>query len=246
MERLLQQGLMQVFQLRDCMGQRHWNHHPALACAGFLLLLSLSGCLATRGWVQEQMAPVTGQVAEVETRLDQTEAKTTSVTQRMTEIDAHLGRTTTKADLALRNLEHLRLEQSFVLGIKEGVNFTPNSTSLTRAAQHAIDGFLQTLSGINDVIFLVAGHTDSRGSHDYNYALAQKRAASVARYLITQKGLDPLRVAVAAYGEGAPLANNASSQGRLKNRRVEIQVYKETVTSAPGPQRLEIERTRRR
>jgi hypothetical protein len=39
-----------------------------------------------------------------------------------------------------------------------------------------------------------------------------------------------------------PLDNNATPQGRLKNRRVEILVYKEIITSAPGPQRLELQR----
>jgi outer membrane protein OmpA-like peptidoglycan-associated protein len=185
------------------------------------------------------MVPLNEQVAEVETRIGQTETKTTSV-------ETHLHQTTNKAELALRNLEHLRLEQSFVLGIKEGVNFTTNAANLTPQARHAIDGFLQSLSGIEEVLFLVAGHTDSSGSAEYNAALSKKRADSVAHYLITQKGIDPLRVAVAGYGEQTPLVANATAQGRLKNRRVEIQVYKETVTSSPGPQRLGIERTSKR
>jgi outer membrane protein OmpA-like peptidoglycan-associated protein len=174
-------------------------------------------------------------MTEAEARLEQTEAQNTAAVRR-------LGETETKAALALKNLEHLRLEQSLALGVKEGVNFTPDSASLTPAAQRAIDRFLRTVTGTNDAIFLVAGHTDNTGSEQHNYALAQKRAASVARYLIMQKGLDPLRVSVASYGERVPLDNNTTPQGRLKNRRVEILVYKEVITSAPGPQRLEFQR----
>ena len=222
-----------------------WEHRRALSLSGLLLLLSLPGC-ATRGWVREQIAPVTGQVTEMEARMDQTESSSTYVTQRMAEVQAHLGQTNIKAELALKNLEHLRREQNFVLGIKEGIHFAPGVATLTPEARHAIDGFLQTINGIGEVIFLVTGHADSRGATEYNYALAQKRADSVARYLITRKNLDPLRVAVTTYGEQTPAANNASTQGRLKNRRVEIQVYKETLTSTPGPQRLELERSNRR
>jgi outer membrane protein OmpA-like peptidoglycan-associated protein len=225
------------------MPQRHWKRQPTLQCTGVLLLLGMSGCVATRGWVHEQLAPLSGQVAEVEARVGQTEAKANYANRRMAEVETHLGQTANKAELALKNLENLRLEQSFVLGIKEGINFATNSASLPAEARHTIDGFLQSLDGVNDVIFLVAGHTDSQGTHDYNYGLAQKRADSVARYLITRKNLDPLRVAVAAYGEQSPLTHNTSMQGRLKNRRVEIHVYKEIVTSSPGAQRLDIERT---
>jgi outer membrane protein OmpA-like peptidoglycan-associated protein len=212
---------------------------PGACCSECPLARHAVGC-------RSSSPPVAGQVAEVEARVGQTEAKTTLVTRRMAGVETHLGQTTSKAELALKNLEHLRLEQSFVLGIKEGIHFSRSATSLTPEAQHAIDGFLQSLSGVDDVFFLVAGHTDSSGSQDYNYTLAHKRATSVARYLITQKGLDPLHVTVAAYGEKLPVAENTTPQGRLKNRRVEIQVYKETITSAPGPQRLDIERTSRR
>jgi len=213
--------------------------------AGFflpLLLLGASGCVATRGWVQSQMTPLSGRMTEAEARLDQTETQNTEATRRMGEVESYLGQTETKAALALKNLEHLRLEQSLALGVKEGVNFATDSASLTAETQRAIDRFLRTVTGTNDAIFLVAGHTDNTGSENHNYSLGQKRAASVARYLITQKGLDPLRVTVASFGNRMPLKNNTTPQGRLKNRRVEILVYKEAITSAPGPQRLELQR----
>lgn len=208
-----------------------------------LLLLSASGCVATRGWVQEQMAPLNAQVTEVQTRLGQSETRATQATGRMAEVEARLGQTAAKTDLALKNLENLRLEQRFVLGVKEGVNFATDAAGLTVEARRAIDGFVQTLGGANDVTFLVAGHTDSVGPEDYNHTLAQKRATNVARYLITQKGIDPLRVTVASYGESAPLADNVTPYGRRQNRRVEILVYRDIITSTPGSQRIELERT---
>jgi len=182
-------------------------------CPGILLLLGVQGCLATRGWVTEQMAPLEGRVSNVETRLGQTEAK---------------------ADQALDRLDHLRLERRFVLNLKEGANFPFNSDALTPETRSQIDGFLSDLKETDDAIFLVAGHTDNVGSEAYNYELGQKRAASVARYLIAHKRLDPLRVTAVSYGKSAPIADNATREGRRKNRRIEILVYKEAITASSG------------
>ena len=189
---------------------------------GVSLGLGMAGCVATQGWVQQQLTPLAGRVAQVETHLDQTE---------------------TKSELALRNLEHLRLEHYAMLRIKEGAHFAVDAVTLTAEAQHTIDAFLAHLNGTQDANFLVAGHTDTTGPEGYNYTLGQRRAASVARYLTLHKGIDPLRVTTVSYGEHVPLADNTASQGRSQNRRVEILVYREAITSTPGTQRLELQRT---
>jgi outer membrane protein OmpA-like peptidoglycan-associated protein len=178
---------------------------------GTLFVLSLQGCLATRGWVGEQIAPLSDRVSALET---------------------HLGETDDKANRALAGLENLRLERRFVLNLKEGATFAPSSAALTAESKKAIAGFLGDLDDLQGSIFLVTGHTDSVGSEEANYALGQKRATSVAEYLII-KGADPLRVTAVSYGKNAPLADNKTVEGRRKNRCVEIFVYKEAITTAP-------------
>jgi outer membrane protein OmpA-like peptidoglycan-associated protein len=191
-------------EMRRSIRLQHGARRAAFSAFGVSLLLGLSGCVATQGWVQKQLAPLQGRVAQVETHLEQTE---------------------TKADLALKNLEHLRLEPQAMLRIKEGANFAVDSVTLTAEARHAIDTFLAPLNGTHDVYFLVAGHTDNTGPEGYNYTLGQRRAASVARYLTMHKGIDPLRVTTMSYGEHVPLAGNMAPQGRRKNRRVEILTF---------------------
>jgi outer membrane protein OmpA-like peptidoglycan-associated protein len=187
--------------------------------AGMFFMLSSQGCLATRGWVTEQLSPVAGRLSQVETRLDQTEAR--------------LGTVEGKVGTALDRLDHLRLEKRLVLNLKEGTNFVRNSDALMPETKNQIDGFLSDLDTTNNKVFLVAGHTDSTGSEAYNYELGQRRAAGVARYLITRKGIDPLQVTTMSYGKSMPIADNATWEGRSKNRRVEIWVYEEAVTSSP-------------
>jgi len=189
----------------------------------FFLLGGATGCVATRDWVRTQLAPVQYQVTEVDTRLQ---------------------RTTEQTDLALKNLEHLRLEQRLVLGVQEGARFAFDSERLTPTAERTLDAFVQALDKSRTLRFLVVGHTDSTGADAYNDILGQRRAAYVARYLITRRDIDPRQVTVASYGERNPIADNHTPEGRAANRRVEIQVYTEVITSTPGPQRLELERQR--
>lgn len=181
-----------------------------------LLLGTLPSCLATRGWVQEQIAPLDTRLSSAEGRMAQTEGR--------------LGQVENKADRALMSLDHLRLERKFVLSLKDGATFSANSDALTDDARQQIDGFLNDLDHTEDMIFLVAGHTDSKGSEQHNYELGQRRAASVARYLISRKKIDPLRITTMSYGDSTPIAQNTTMAGRQKNRRIEILVYRDSIT----------------
>lgn len=67
----------------------------------------------------------------------------------------------------------------------------------------------------------IVGHTDSRGSVEYNQALSQKRAQSVANYLYSQ-GIEESRITVRGDGESKPKASNDTAEGRMENRRVEV------------------------
>lgn len=67
------------------------------------------------------------------------------------------------------------------------------------------------------------GHTDAMGSDAYNLKLSKARAESVKAYLVS-RGMDPKRVEVFGKGESEPVADNATEEGRAKNRRVEVQV----------------------
>ena len=71
----------------------------------------------------------------------------------------------------------------------------------------------------------IRGHTDDKGSEDYNLTLSQGRAEEVRNYLI-QKGLEEFRVEAKGYGESVPEVPNNSEDNRQINRRVEFKVTK--------------------
>ena len=68
----------------------------------------------------------------------------------------------------------------------------------------------------------VAGHTDSRGSEEYNQGLSERRAATVQAILAGQYPDVPINAV--GFGENSPVASNASEAGRAQNRRVEVSV----------------------
>jgi len=71
------------------------------------------------------------------------------------------------------------------------------------------------------------GHTDSKGDDAYNQRLSERRAQSVASWLAAKHGVDPARLTTRGWGEAKPVADNATDEGRQKNRRVEAIVHKQ-------------------
>lgn len=70
----------------------------------------------------------------------------------------------------------------------------------------------------------IQGHTDSIGSAAYNKKLSEKRAKAVYEVMV-KMGIDPSRLTYVGYGEERPIADNSTSEGRAKNRRVEVHLY---------------------
>ena len=72
----------------------------------------------------------------------------------------------------------------------------------------------------------IAAHTDNTGNPHANYLFSQKRAQSVKDYLIRKFGIDRRRITAKGYGHYQPVADNATAEGRSKNRRVVTIVLK--------------------
>jgi OmpA-OmpF porin, OOP family len=86
-----------------------------------------------------------------------------------------------------------------------------------------LDDISNKARGINLEVVIAIGHADSIGSDAYNQRLSVRRAESVKAYLVS-KGIEPNRVYTEGKGEKQPVADNKTSDGRAKNRRVEIEV----------------------
>lgn len=107
---------------------------------------------------------------------------------------------------------------------KETVHFETDKAELRTPEKQRIDAFLKTLGDLDKVRFGVYGHTDSRGSLDYNLDLSERRTESVMDYLM-YKGVDASNVIADHYGEVKPVAENSNDNGMADNRRVEIRAF---------------------
>ncbi len=107
--------------------------------------------------------------------------------------------------------------------ILNNVEFVVDSSELTMDAKASLDLVADALRGRPDVKTMsVIGHTDSTGSDAHNQKLSERRAAAVADYL-RRTGVSS-RFVSSGSGEKQPIADNATEQGRARNRRVELNV----------------------
>ncbi len=86
-----------------------------------------------------------------------------------------------------------------------------------------LDDLVAKIKAINLEVIIAVGHTDSVGTDAYNQKLSVRRADAVKAYLVT-KGIEKNRVYTEGKGETQPVADNKTTEGRSKNRRVEIEV----------------------
>ena len=106
-------------------------------------------------------------------------------------------------------------------GVPDRVFFATNESILTTASRETLRkqaGWLRKNSDINVVL---EGHADERGTREYNLALGQRRAESVADYL-ESRGINRSRLVIKSYGEESPAVSASNERAWARNRRVEI------------------------
>ncbi|HRD49760.1 MAG TPA: peptidoglycan-associated lipoprotein Pal [Candidatus Contendobacter sp.] len=101
------------------------------------------------------------------------------------------------------------------------VYFDFDSAEIRPESQTIIESNARSLAGNRRIITQLEGHTDERGSREYNIALGERRANAVRQIMIAL-GVSPQQVRVVSYGEERPAAGGQSEQSYALNRRVEI------------------------
>jgi OOP family OmpA-OmpF porin len=101
--------------------------------------------------------------------------------------------------------------------------FDFNKSVLKPEGKAKLDDLTGKVKDINLEVIIAVGHTDSVGGDAYNQKLSVSRAEAVKAYLVS-KGIEKNRVYTEGKGKKQPVADNKTSEGRAKNRRVEIEV----------------------
>lgn len=101
------------------------------------------------------------------------------------------------------------------------VYFDFDSFEIRPEGRTIIESNARTLTGNRRIVTQLEGHTDDRGSREYNIALGERRANAVRQVMIAL-GVSPQQIRVVSYGEERPAANGQDEQSYALNRRVEI------------------------
>ncbi len=101
--------------------------------------------------------------------------------------------------------------------------FDFDKSALKPEAQAKLADLVDKTKGVNLEVIIAVGHTDSVGKDGYNQKLSIARAEAVKSFL-TSKGIEKNRVYTEGKGSKQPVADNKTSEGRAKNRRVEVEV----------------------
>jgi len=116
-------------------------------------------------------------------------------------------------------------QRGLVVSLKEAGFFDSGNATLKQSSYTLLNDVVHSLASYSNAV-RVEGHTDNVpiSSHAFpsNWELSTARATNVLQYLTRQDGFDPGKISATGYGEYRPISDNASDEGRRKNRRVDI------------------------
>jgi len=223
----------------------------AVLAAGSLPLTV--GC-ATKNYVKSQTTPVinnvnelddetaknTRDIKDVDTRAQQGIAQVNSKATAADQKALAAGQT---ADQANQHATQASNRVTSLAGTVENLdNYKPVSqttvlfgfdkSQLTRKDKQTLDELGSQLQNQKHYIIQVEGYTDSTGPADYNYQLSQRRADSVIQYLAQKYNVPAYKIFLIGLGKDNPVAQNITSAGRAKNRRVDIRLMGNSLTES--------------
>jgi chemotaxis protein MotB len=164
--------------------------------------------------------------AEVQ-RLEQ-EQQTITEAQRRLESEMRTA-------LESRDVTISELAGKLTVNILDRVLFASGEAEITAEGQAVLRKVAEVLGQFPDRQIQVIGHTDNVPIRTVrfpsNWELAAARATAAVRFLSEQAGVDPKRLGALGYGEFHPVADNATAEGRAKNRRIAIVVLPELLVA---------------
>ena len=136
-------------------------------------------------------------------------------------IGRRMDRQAAEIQKAIPNAEVIREGEGIIVKFDSGILFDFDKFALKDAAKQNIQSLASSLNQYPGTDIKVIGHTDSRGTEQYNMGLSERRAAAVKAYAVSQ-GVPSSRLVTIGKGFAEPIADNETDAGRAANRRVEI------------------------
>ncbi len=133
-----------------------------------------------------------------------------------------------QAEVQSDQVQIQELKDRLRVTIEDSILFPSGQAGLSRSGRAILDKLVPTLQDASDHRIEIEGYTDDvpvghhlRGKYKSNWELSAARAASVVEYL-QKRGVDPARMTAAGHGQYQPTDDNATPEGRARNRRTDI------------------------
>jgi chemotaxis protein MotB len=144
-----------------------------------------------------------------------------------------------RADLESKDVTISNLKGKLTVNILDRVMFDSGEAILKPAGESVMRKVAAILAGHPQLKIHVIGHTDNvpirpeaRNRFASNWELSTARALAAVHFLTEKAGVDPRRVGAVGYGEYRPLADNATAEGRARNRRIAITILPDELAGA--------------
>ena len=138
-------------------------------------------------------------------------------------IGSYMDKQAAEMQRDLEGAEIQRIGEGIKITFDSGILFDFDKSNLRPVSETNLAKLAKILNKYPDTNILIEGHTDDTGTDDYNLALSKDRSQSVASYLATVE-VQSARFSITGYGETQPIVTNDTTEGRQKNRRVDIAI----------------------
>ena len=139
-----------------------------------------------------------------------------------------VNRSELQVSQTLSELNATQTDKGIVINLPENILFDFDKAEVKPEAEPTLKKISELLTFYKDSPMEINGHTDNKGSDDYNQKLSERRAEAVKKYLTEKFSVENSRLKAKGLGESQPIAENAKPggaddpDGRQKNRRVEV------------------------
>ena len=174
--------------------------------------------------------------AQTMTLTEERDALRKSHQEAVTQYDAVVGKLS--QEVAKGNLQIRRFENMLTVDVAEKIFFDLGSATIKPTGREVLKKVGEAMSAYPDKVIRVVGHTDNvpLKGRITNWELSTMRATHVVRFLQDQCKIEPQRLVAAGRSEYQPVASNETSEGRQKNRRIEITLMDKTLADSMGDQ----------
>lgn len=211
-----------------------------LALVGVLAVVALllaPGCVSKKQYrstteaTDAKISSVEGGVEANERRIGDLKSETDS---RLAALDGKATKATEVGNTALHKAEAAATEAEkaargrliwSVTLTNDDVKFSFGNSNIPENAAKTLNDLAEKIKSYGKAVYVeIEGHTDNVGDEGYNKTLGEKRASAVRDFLTKNGGIPLHAMNVISYGESKPVADNSTSDGRAKNRRVVVRV----------------------